>query len=235
MYCRDMLMNHRALTCCTSLVLLTATTIAAQQPFSYREFKLGSDVATVEKLTGAMATAAKVIHTRPAVIAELEWRPRYSPLGESTRTESVDTMLFRFYDDQLYTVIVDYDHRRTEGMAAADIVSAISETYGPTSGLASRPIGSQTTTYGLFETPIATWGDTEYSVTLLRGARPDTFRLVVTSIRLDNLARKASATAVQMDAAEAPQRELARQKKEAEDALAARQKVKTENKAQFKP
>jgi len=58
---------------------------------------------------------------------------------------------------------------------------------------------------------------------------------VVTSIPLDNLARKASATAVQMDAAEAPQRELARQKKETEDSVAAREKAKAENKAGFRP
>ena len=108
-------------------------------------------------------------------------------------------------------------------MAAADMIAAVSETYGP-SRLASRPIGTQTGRYGLFETPIAIWGDAGYSVTLLRGAQPDAFRLVVTSIRLDNLARKASATAIQMDAAEAPQRELARQKKDAEDSLAARKR-----------
>ena len=229
-----MIMNIRAIAC-TGMVLLVASTITAQQPFSYRDFQLGSDVASVGKLTGSMATAAKVLHARPAAIVELEWRPRYSSRGESPQTDPVDTMLFRFYDDQLYTIIVDYDRRRTEGMAAADMIAAVSETYGPTSRLASRPIGSQTSGYGLFETPIAIWGDAEYSVTLLRGAQPDAFRLVVTSIPLDNLARKASATAVQMDAAEAPQRELARQKKEAEDSVAAREKAKAENKAGFRP
>jgi hypothetical protein len=91
-----------------------------------------------------MATAAKVLHARPAAIVELEWRPRYSSRGESPQTDPVDTMLFRFYDDQLYTIIVDYDRRRTEGMSAADMIAAVSETYGPTSRLASRPIGTQT-------------------------------------------------------------------------------------------
>jgi len=230
-----MIMNNRAVAYCTCLILLSASTLAAQQPFSYRDFQLGSDVASVGKLTGSMATAAKVIHARPAAIVELEWRPRYSSRGESPQTDPVDTMLFRFYDDQLYTVIVDYDRRRTEGMAAADMIAAVSETYGPTSRLVSRPIGAQTGGYGLFETPIAIWGDAENSVTLLRGAQPDAYRLVVTSIRLENLARQASATAVRMDAAEAPQRELARQKKDAEDSLAAQEKAKTENKAQFRP
>ena len=46
------------------------------------------------------------------------------------------------------------------------MIAAVSETYGPTSRLASRPIGTQISGYGLFETPIAIWGDAEYSVTL---------------------------------------------------------------------
>src|SRR6185503_16734037 len=153
-----MIMNNRAVAYCTCLILLSASTLAAQQPFSYRDFQLGSDVASVGKLTGSMATAAKVIHARPAAIVELEWRPRYSSRGESPQTDPVDTMVFRFYDDQLYTVIVDYDRRRTEGMAPADMIAAVSETYGPTSVLTSRPIGAQTGRYGLFETPIAIWG-----------------------------------------------------------------------------
>jgi hypothetical protein len=72
-------------------------------------------------------------------------------------------------------------------------------------------------------------------VILLRVAYPAAFRLVVTSTALENLARRDSAVATQIDAAEAPQREIARKKKEAEDSLAAQEKAKTENKALFRP
>ena len=78
-------------------------------------------------------------------------------------------------------------------------------------------------------------GECRYSVTLLRVAYPESFRLVVALTRLENLARTASAAAVQLDSDEAPQRELDRQKKEASDLAAAQEKAKTENKAQFKP
>ena len=71
-------------------------------------------------------------------------------------------------------------------------------------------------------------------MTLLRGAQPDAFRLVVTSIRLENLARQASARPSDGRRRGAAA-ELARQKKEAEDSLAAQEKAKTENKAQFRP
>ena len=164
-----MVINSRVLAHCTCLVLLSASTIAAQQPFRYREFQLGSDLASIGKLTGTAAAVAKVIHPRPAIIKELEWRPRYATRGESPQTDPVDTMVFRFYEDQLFAVIVDYDRRRTEGMTAADMIAAITATYGPTSRLASRPIGTQTGGYGFPDTPLAIWGDTEHSVTLLRG------------------------------------------------------------------
>ena len=228
-----MVIKSRVLTSCTCIVLLSAS-IAAQQPFRYREFLLGSDRASVGKLTGTEATATKVIHSRPAVIEELEWRPRYAR-GESPLTDPVDLMVFRFYENQLCAIIVDYDRRRTQGMTAADMIAAITETFGPTSRLASRPIGPQTGEYGFPDTPLAIWGDAEYSITLLRVAHPEAYRLVVTSPRLDDLARRASATAVRQDAAEAPQREIARQKKEASDSLAVQEKAKTENKALFKP
>jgi hypothetical protein len=186
-------------------------------------------------LTGTTSLAVKIIHARPAVIKELEWRPRYLSSGESAQTDPVDVMVFRFYEDQLFTVVVDYDRRRIEGMTEADMVAGITAIYGPTSRLSSRPIGPTTSQYAFADAPVANWGDDEYSVTLLRVAYPETFRLVVTSTHLENLARRASTLATQMDADEAPQREIARQKKETEDSLAAEEKAKTANKALFRP
>ncbi len=217
------------------MVLLSASTLAAQDSLRYREFPLGSDLATIERLTGSLPTAAKVIHTRPAVISELAWRPRYAARGESAQTDPVDSIVFRFFEDQLFTIIVDYDRRRTEGMTAADMIAAIAATYGPTSALPSRPIGGKTSEYGFPDTPLAIWGDEQSSMALLRVAYPEAFRLVVTLTHLDNRAWRASPTAAEMDADEAPQREIERQKKVAADALTAQEKAKAENKAQFRP
>ena len=144
-------------------------------------------------------------------------------------------MLFRFYDDQLFMVVVDYDRRRTEGMSPDDMIGAISTTYGPVSQVPSRRIGTPTVQYAFPDTPLAVWGTAEYSVTLFRVTYPAAFRLVVASTRLEDLARTASATALRLDKEEAPQREADRQKKEAVDTAAAQEKAKTENKAQFKP
>jgi hypothetical protein len=120
-------------------------------------------------------------------------------------------------------------------MTDADMIAGITTIYGPTSGLPSRPVGLPTSQYGLRDTPVAIWGSNEYSVTLLRVASPAAYRLVVTAAALEKLAQRDSTLATQMDAAEAPQREIARKKKEAEDSVAAQEKAKTENKALFRP
>jgi hypothetical protein len=214
--------------------ILFAQAIAAEEAFRYREFELGSNLASIAKLTGATPSGARVIHTRPVAMKDLEWRPRYSG-GISPQTDPVDVMLFRFYDDQLFMVVVDYDRRRTEGMSAADMIGAITATYGPTTQVPSRRLGTPTVQYAFPDTPLAVWGTADHSVTLLRVAYPESFRLVVASTRLENLARAASVAAVQLDASEAPQRELDRKKREASDSAAAQEKAKTENKAQFRP
>jgi hypothetical protein len=43
---------------------------------TYRNFQLGTDLATVAKQAGEDPSQANVIHRRPALIQELEWRPQ---------------------------------------------------------------------------------------------------------------------------------------------------------------
>jgi hypothetical protein len=228
-------MNKRVFAVCTGILLLSAQVLSAQERMRYRDFQLGSDLASVAKVTGVAPSEAKLIHQRPAVMKDLEWRPRYFSGGVSPQTDPVDLMVFRFYDDQLFSVVVDYDRHRTEGMTEADMIEAITARYGPASKPLPRLRRASVAEYGTPDTPIAVWGDTEYSVTLVRVAYPETFRLVVALTRLDSLARTASAEAVRLDANEAPQREIARQKREADEALAAQEKAKIENKAVFRP
>lgn len=231
-----MALNIRSLALSVCVIVLCAHAITAQEPIRYREFLLGSDLASVAKVANTAPSGAKVIHARPALMQELEWRPRYYSGGASPlATDPVDVMHFRFYDDQLFMVVADYDRRRTEGMSAEDMIAAISATYGPVSQVPSRRLGTPTVPYGFPDTPLAVWGTAEYSVTLMRVTYPESFRLVVALTRLEDLARTATVAALRLDTDEAPQREIARQKKLAADAAAAQEKAKTENKAQFKP
>jgi hypothetical protein len=84
----------------------TSTATALEGDLSkYRNFELGMDLATVAKQAAADPARAKVIHRRPALIQELEWRPQ--PLGASSQTEPVQEVLFSFYDGKLFRIKVD--------------------------------------------------------------------------------------------------------------------------------
>ena len=217
------------------ILILSTQLLDAQDRMRYREFQLGSDVASIAKLIGSAPSDVKLVHQRPAVMKDIEWRPRYFSRGVSQQTDPVELIVFRFYDDQLFRVVVDYDRDRTEGMTATDMIEAITAEYGTASRVLPVANRAPTLDYGAADAPVAIWGDKESTVTLLRVAYPVSFRLVVALTRLDNLARTASAEAVRLDVKEAPQREIARQKKESDDAIAALEKAKTENKAVFRP
>lgn len=213
--------------------LLCGTTIVAQSLPQYRQFVLGSSVASIVEQTGADPSTLRTVHQRPAVMTELEWRPRFQPSGGST-TDPVELMVFRFYDDQLFMIAVDYDRRRTEGMTPRDMIDAISLTYGVPQ-LASRVLGSNPGDLAAPAPAHAIWVGAAHSIALTRIAYPESYRLVITHTQLERLARAGNAEAVQLDAAEAPERELARQRQIAAKAAAELEKAKTNNKAGFKP
>jgi hypothetical protein len=121
-------------------------------------------------------------------------------------------------------------------MTDADMIEAISVVYGPPLKPAvttTRAVTSQGEEKS--STPVARWGDTDHSVVLYRTWYASGFRIIVTSPRLDALARTADAQAVRLNEREAPQREIARQKKEAEDTRASQEKARIANKAAFRP
>lgn len=228
-------MKNSLITLCAYIVFLSVQPLDAQDRMSYRDFQLGTDVASIAKQIGTAPSDVKLVHQRPAVMQNLEWRPRYFSRGVSPQTDPVELIVFRFYDDQLFRVVVDYDRDKTEGMTETDMIEAITAEYGAATRVLPVANRAPTLDYGAADAPVAIWGDKESSVTLLRVAYPVSFRLVVAHTRLDNLARTASAEAVRLDVKEAPQREIARQKQESEEALAALKKAKTENKAVFRP
>jgi len=219
-------------------VVLAATGLAAQDHDRYRAFQLGSDLATVSMTTGVVAPAVKVIHQRPALIQELTWRPRYA-VGRSSSAEkdATEQIVFRFYNDQLFRLTVDYDRERTEGLTDTDMIEAISAVYG---SQVTPAVSRTRPTPSAYEdesgTAVARWGDADDSLTLYRSSSYATsFRLVMTATSLAALARTAAARAAVLDDREAPQREAAREKQEAEDRRAAQEKARSTNKATFRP
>ena len=188
--------------------------IEGQAPMQYRNFALGSNLASVSKLTGMTASAVTTIHQRPAVLQDMKWRPSRWVAGSSTAsTDPVDQIVFSFYDDQLFRVVVDYRSDRTAGMTDPDIIEAISAVFGTTitrvPGVPGvRRSASEVDTES--GPPIARWAGVGRAAVLYRNSSSRAaFRLIVTEPALDALAQKAAVQARRLDEQEAPQREIA--------------------------
>ena len=217
-------------------LVLCGTAFAGQDFDRYREFTLGSDVATVSTATGIEGSAMKVLHQRPALIQEFTWRPRYARRQTAAENESAEQVVFTFYDDSLFRITVDYDQARTEGLSDTDMIDAISTIYGSIVKPSTTRRAPPASVYDDPGTFLAQWGDAANSVTLYKLTSYATkFRMVVTAEPTAALARTATARALVLDDREAPQREAAREKKEADDRRAAEEKARSTNKPAFRP
>ena len=210
---------------------MSAATWAADLS-QYRGFRFGANLSTVTKHAGANSSQAKVIHRRPALIQELEWRPQ--PLGSSSQPEPVKEVIFSFYEDELSRIVVDYDRYETEGLTADDFVDAISATYGP----AAKPTAPAKVApggYGEEEEILAQWQDSQYRFDLIRSSYGPTFRLVGVMKRLEAAAQAATLEARRLDDQEAPQRDAARIASEEQAAKTKLEKARLVNKPKFRP
>ncbi len=230
-----MMITARSLAVSIFCAVFSTPLIYAQDFSRYREFQFGMNLLAVAKQADVNPSDAKMIHQRPAMIQELEWRLRHS-LAASPQADPVKEILFSFYNGELFRMVISYDRDRTEGLTDEDMVEAISASYGP----ASRPVAkiilfSSSHIYNEREKVTARWEDSQYSFNLFRSAYQPVFGMVVFSKQLDALAQLAIVEAIRLDEKEAPQREIARQKKEAEENRAAQEKVRPVNKANFRP
>lgn len=230
------MISKRALAIGALGLLLSAALLNSQGRPRYRDFQLGGDLASISALTGVAVSEARAIHLRPALMQELRWQRPYSPSDATLpHTEPVKQIVFSFYKDQLSKLVIDYDHDRTAGLTDADLIDAISTEYGPRLKPGARTGGSVVTRVEEESgTPVARWSGADYAVVLYRAYTSD-FRLIVASPRLEALARTADVQATRLDDRDAPSRELARQKKETEDARASQEKSRVANKAAFRP
>ena len=216
------------------LYTVLGTSLLCAADFSnYRGFQLGMSLAAAEKQAGMQASDVKVVHQRPAVIQELEWQPRFGAFTDPLKGDPVKEGLLCFLDGSLFRIVVTYDRYKVEGLTTEDIIGAISTTYGP----AVKPAAeiAYHSYYGDTAPVLARWEDADYSYNLVRAGDRASFALILYSKKLDALAETAIAEAARLDAQEAPQRELDKQKKQdAEDQLVL-DKARSANKPNFRP
>ena len=214
------------------------TSINAPDLSRYREFQFGMSLLAVAKQADMNPSDARVIHQRPAVIQELEWRPQrfLAPSAQADPVDPVQGILFSFYNGELFRMVVNYDQFRTEGLTDEDMVEAISTKYGPATRTAAKAIlFSSSQVYNDSENVIARWEDSQYSLNLFRSSYQPTFGMLVFSKRLDPLAQAAIVEAIRLDEQEAPQREIERHKRQDEEKRAEQEKARLVNKVAFRP
>ena len=216
-------------------LVLCGQPIVAQAPFQYREYVLGSSVASVVKISNTRTDSTKTLHVRPARIQEVEWRAPYVSVGTAL-ADPVRDIVFSFYDDQLYQVAVTYDRDRMEGLTNDDVVESISRTYGVPL-LRHAPVAQKQLPGAMpaDTTVVAQWEDAAARLTLSRSTYSPHFQLVLISKPLHSRAHAAIKEAVRLDTHEAPQREHDQRTKDLADARVASQKARVANKPAFKP
>jgi hypothetical protein len=212
------------------MILLSAPLVRGQDLSKYRDFPFGMSVADLSKQVDLRPLQTKLIQKHPAVIQELTWWPRESS-GSSLQADSVWQVFFTFRNGELYRILVTYDRHATKGLTAEDMVQAISAQYGTATRPDAQISFPTNELYRSTEKVIARWEDSQYSINLFRSSFLNSFGLVMFSKRLDGEAEAAIAEAVERERQKAPQTEVARMKKEADNLEAARQK----NRKMFRP
>jgi hypothetical protein len=215
---------------CLSAFLLAASAVRAQDFSSYRGFSLGANLATVLKQTDQKLADVNLIHPSPALFQEVTWWP--PSLGGTTyRSDSVEQIIFSFYNGTLYKMSVIYDQPSTEGLTAGDMEKSISAKYGAATSIASAADQSANAPYSGKGTVVASWEDPQYSFNLVRSSFTDRFGLIIYSKRANAEAELALVEALKLEKLSGPQKEADRQKKETDALEVARQK----NQKTFRP
>jgi len=215
-------------------IVLAVSTVSSAELSRYREFELGASVATVTAVT-QNAARVRIVHSRPALLQQLEWRPRYMAGVPQADRDSIGEVVFSFVDDQLFQMSIAYAQDRTSGLTDEDMVGSLTAVYGAPSSPSPR---TRTTSSAVaLDAPvvIAEWRHADTTVVLQRREYSESFFLVITSLPLDIIARKAQATAVAMDQREAPAREAALLKKRADDEKVAAETTRATSKKAFRP
>jgi hypothetical protein len=222
-----------------SLILLSAPMISGQDLSKYRTFSLGTSLAELSKQVGPYSHYTTLIHPRPAAIQELTFWTLNSSRSW-VGVYPVSQILFSFYNGELYRIVVTYDRDDTEGLTDDDMVQAVSVRYGTATSLYPEssffpmnyldgstdkviPFFLTTDPHRSADRLIARWEDSQNAVSLLGSGNLNSFRLAISSKRVDAQAEAAIFEFEKFEKRETPQVDIAGPKREAEELEVARQ------------
>ena len=126
-------------------------------------------------------------------VEELRWRPQYVRRSVAPSSDPVARLVFSFFENQLFRIVIDYASDRTEGMTEADVVAAVSRIYGAPAKRTHPPSPVGLRPQRPADSVVAQWTDGEHQVALLAVQDYTAFRMIVSSAPLEALARAAGA------------------------------------------
>jgi hypothetical protein len=223
------------------LCLATYPSLGAQRRTDYRTYRMGDDVMAIARQIGLPSPAA----TAPRVLGpvlELKWRVQYVR-GGTPANDPVALLVFSFYDDQLFQIVIDYSPDRTEAMTEADMVAAVSRVYGAPAKRTDPPSPVGLHPQRPTDSVVAQWMNGELLVALLSIGDQTAlsigdqtaFRMIVASIPLEGLASRAGASEASADIGDWASIGGGRPAGGIERGGAAREKIRLANIAAFVP
>jgi hypothetical protein len=207
---------------CLVVLVLAAPVLLAGDLSKYRAFSLGNSLASVLKLTDQKPTDVKIIHDRPVMLQELTWWP-LNISSALRQHQSVERIVFSFYNGDLYKISVSYDSRAVQGLTAQDMIQTLSAMYGipPSRVTETQPASGDR--FDPKQKIVASWADSLSTSNLVRTSS-DEFGLIVFANSRNAQAETADAEAIALDTQERPQKEAAQLKQQDADQETARQK-----------
>jgi hypothetical protein len=215
-------------------IVLLSPPGSAQNLLKYREFEFGMNVETVLKQTKMEADRATTTFTVPDLIQTIRWDRQgyFSAPGEK---DPVRSIRLDFYNNQLFKIVAVYSARQLEGMTASDLIEAISKVYGAASSPDETIIVSAYTAYEDRQKVLARWENGEAVYSLFRSSSGGEFGLVGSSKKLDGMAMLSIREAQRLDELAAPQREIDRREKLADEWRSQQEKSRSVNLPNFHP
>ena len=215
------------------LCLATYPSLGAQPRTDYRTYRMGDDVMAIARQIALPVPAAMARGVRGPVL-ELRWRVQYVR-GGTPSNDPVALLVFSFYDDRLFQIVIDYSPDRTDGMTEADMVAAVSRVYGAPARRTDPPSPVGLDPQRRTDSVVAQWTNGELRVALLSVRDQTAFRMIVESIPLEGLAGVAGATEASADIGNWASTERGPFSSGIEGGGAAREKVRLANIAAFIP
>jgi hypothetical protein len=215
-----------ALTIALLIVLLSSPAAYGRDLSGYRTFSLGTSLANLSKQIDRSPIDATTVHERPALIQQVSWWPPPT-VGSALGADTIQQVRFSFYNGALYKMFVTYDGSSTRGLTPEDIEHSLTAQYGTPTGHE----GNIKSDYGRTEKVLTSWEDSRYSFNFFRFSLSNSFGLVVFTKLMNAQAEAASAEAVKLDQQEAPGKERARVKEDADDL----NRIRQENLRTFLP